>query len=110
MPLPRNRKRDRAQRTMREIYVDIIKKRHHGDIKPNEDMLTNLMRSVYKDGTPVPDKKVAHIMITLLMAGQHSSSAVNAWAMLRLAARPDVLEKLYEEQIRVLRSDLPPLS
>lgn len=110
MPLPRNRKRDRAQRTMREVYVDIIKKRRQGDTKPGEDMLTNLMRSVYKDGTPVPDKEVAHMMITILMAGQHSSSTISAWAMLRLAARPDMMEELYEEQVRVLGSDLPPLT
>ena len=110
MPLPRNRKRYRAQRTMREVYMDIIKKRRQSNTKPTEDMLTNLMRSEYKDGTPLPDKEVAHIMITLLMAGQHSSSTISAWAMLHLAARPDVMEELYQEQVRVLGSDLPPLS
>ena len=34
-------------------------------------MLWNLINSVYKDGTPVPDNETAHMMIGLLMVGQH---------------------------------------
>jgi sterol 14-demethylase len=68
------------------------------------------MRSTYKDGTPVPDLEIAHMMIALLMAGQHSSSSSSSWIMLRLASRPDIQEELYREQIEVLGSDLPPLS
>jgi sterol 14-demethylase len=68
------------------------------------------MDSKYKDGTPVPDKEIAHMMIALLMAGQHSSSSTSSWIMLRLAARPDIMEELYQEQIRVLGPDLRPLT
>ncbi|KAK6614586.1 14 alpha-demethylase [Botrytis cinerea] len=82
-PLPHNRARDHAQRT--------------------------LMRSSYKDGTPVPDKEIANMMIALLMAGQHSSSSSISWIMLRLASRPDIMEELYQEQIQVLGADLPAL-
>jgi len=38
-------------------------------------------------------------MITLLMAGQHTSSSTAAWAFLRIAANPDVLDVLYREQV-----------
>jgi cytochrome P450 len=110
-PLPHNRKRDYAQKKMTQTYMDIIQSRREaGGKRDSEDMIWNLMSSVYKDGTPVPDNEVAHMMIALLMAGQHSSSSTSAWIMLRLATRPDIMEELYQEQISVLGADLPPLT
>ena len=102
-PLPQNRRRDVGQRKMTQIYTDIINaRRAEGDKKESEDMIWNLMRSKYKDGSPVPDTEIAHMMIGLLMAGQHSSSVTSSWIMLHLAAQPEVMEELYQEQLRVL--------
>ncbi|KAM3089056.1 Lanosterol 14-alpha-demethylase, variant 2 [Clarireedia jacksonii] len=109
-PLPHNRARDHAQRTVANTYMDIIKKRRANNEGEKSDIMWQLMRSTYKDGTPVPDKEIAHMMIALLMAGQHSSSSSSSWIMLRLASRPDLMEELYQEQIRVLGADLPPLT
>lgn len=110
-PFPHNRKRDRAQKKMAQTYMDIIQdRRNDGVEKTEDDMIWNLMTCVYKDGTPVPDMEVAHMMIALLMAGQHSSSSSSAWIMLRLATRPDIQEELLAEQKRVLGDDLPPLT
>lgn len=111
-PLPHNRKRDIAHARMREIYLEIIRERRQAGTSEEshtKDMIWNLMRCVYKDGTPIPDKEIAHMMITLLMAGQHSSSAISCWIMLRLASEPEMTEKLYKEQTNALGSDLPPL-
>lgn len=41
------------------------------------------------------------MMIALLMAGQHTSSATGSWALLRLASRPEFIQEVYEEQVRV---------
>lgn len=110
-PLPHNRKRDYAQKRMAQTYMDIIQERRKaGGEKTEEDMIWNLMSCVYKDGTPVPDYEVANMMIALLMAGQHSSSSQIAWAILRLATRPDIQEELLAEQKRVLGEDLPRLT
>ncbi|TKA67526.1 Eburicol 14-alpha-demethylase [Cryomyces minteri] len=110
-PLPQNRKRDFAQRKMAQTYMDIIKARKEaGGKRDSEDMIWNLMSSTYKDGTPIPDKEVAHMMIALLMAGQHSSSSTSSWIILRLATRPDIQEELYREQVDVFGADLPPLT
>ncbi|TVY36867.1 Eburicol 14-alpha-demethylase [Lachnellula subtilissima] len=108
-PLPHNRARDHAQRSVAKTYMDIIQKRRAGNEKEKADIMWQLMSSTYKDGTKVPDKEIAHMMIALLMAGQHSSSSSGTWIMLRLAARPDIMEELYQEQLSVLGSDLPPL-
>lgn len=113
-PLPQNRKRDIAQRKMTQTYMSIIKARREAEAEGKgvreEDMIWNLMSCKYKDGKTIPDKEIAHMMIALLMAGQHSSSATSCWILLRLASRPDITEQLLEEQRRVLGSDLPELT
>ena len=125
-PLPRNWARDRAHRVMTGVYMDIISRRRkarglslnlggkHGEREGKdkdmgdivgrgaegdgeEDMIDNLMGCTYKSGDRIPDVEVAHLMITLLMAGQHSSSSSSAWIMLRLASRPDIVEELFAE-------------
>ncbi|KAK4541553.1 Sterol 14-alpha demethylase [Oleoguttula mirabilis] len=105
-PLPQNRRRDRAQKKMADTYLSIIKQRRaDGDSKSEdreEDMIWNLMNCTYKDGTPIPDREVAHMMIALLMAGQHSSSSTITWIFLRLAARPEIQDELLQEQRDVL--------
>ena len=108
-PLPHNRARDYAQRTVAEAYMNIIRERRNNHEEGNLDIMSQLMNSTYKDGTPVPDQEIAHMMIALLMAGQHSSSSTISWIMLRLASRPHLIEELYQEQIQVLGSDLPAL-
>jgi cytochrome P450 len=104
-PLPQNRRRDRAQQKMTQTYLAIINTRRQSGTTSQTDMITNLMDSTYKDGTPLTDEDVAHIMIALLMAGQHSSSASISWILLRLATRPDTVSALYDEQQRVLGDD-----
>ncbi|KAM0446625.1 hypothetical protein ACHAO4_009297 [Trichoderma viride] len=109
-PLPWNRKRDHAQRTIAKIYMDTIKERKAlGEEDTELDIMKHLMTSVYKNGTAVPDHEIAHMMIALLMAGQHSSSSTSSWIMLRLAQNPKVVEDLYQEQINALGADLPDL-
>jgi sterol 14-demethylase len=106
LPLPHNRRRDAAQKKMSQVYMDIIKERREsGDStsgEREEDMIWNLMNCEYKNGQTIPDKEISHMMIALLMAGQHSSSATISWILLRLASRPDIQEDLLEEQKQVL--------
>lgn len=108
-PLPWNNRRDHAQRTVAKIYMDTIKSRRERGETDSKDIMYHLMNSTYKNGVKVPDHEVAHMMIALLMAGQHSSSSTSSWIMVRLASRPDIMEELYQEQIRNLGPDLPPL-
>ncbi|KAL4811561.1 cytochrome P450 [Aspergillus unguis] len=106
-PLPHNRKRDAAQKKMAETYTEIIKaRRKSNDRGDSEDMVWNLMSCVYKNGTPLPDIEIAHMMIALLMAGQHSSSSTLSWILLHLARNPKIVQELYQEQLNVLGPDM----
>ncbi|KAJ7707412.1 lanosterol 14-alpha-demethylase [Mycena rosella] len=100
LPLASYRKRDRAQKKMSDFYVDIITKRKQNpDGDHQHDMIASLLDQKYRNGDRLRDHEIAHIMIALLMAGQHTSSATLAWTMLHLAARPDIGDALYAEQV-----------
>ncbi|CAE6454863.1 unnamed protein product [Rhizoctonia solani] len=101
LPLPSYWRRDRAQQKMSDFYVNIIQKRKTQSQGDEHDMIAALLNQHYKDGRALSDREVAHIMIALLMAGQHTSSATSSWALLHLADSPEVAEKLYEEQLKV---------
>ena len=99
LPLPVNRRRDRAQQKMTELYTSIIRsRREKGTQSDSQDMIANLMDCAYKDGTPLPEHEIAHLMIGLLMAGQHNTSVTSCWIMLHLAAEPEVQEEIWKEQ------------
>ncbi|KAG6900602.1 hypothetical protein C0993_007825 [Termitomyces sp. T159_Od127] len=119
LPLASYRRRDAAHIKMSAFYVDIIKKRRaSGNVKliyifppflyahkhpcqhGEPDMIEALMQQKYRGGKPLKDHEIAHIMIALLMAGQHTSSATGSWALLHIAANPEIAEALYEEQIK----------
>ncbi|KAI2624307.1 eburicol 14a-demethylase [Hypoxylon sp. NC1633] len=109
-PLPWNRRRDNAQQRLAKIYMDTIQERRSRNDVQGHDILTHLMSSTYKSGVAVPDHEIANMMIALLMAGQHTSSSSSSWIMLWLAARPDVMEELYQEQREILGTDMLPLA
>ncbi|KZV97494.1 cytochrome P450 [Exidia glandulosa HHB12029] len=104
LPLPSYRRRDRAQKAMSDFYVDILRKRQAGKSEHDHDMMASLMGQSYKDGTPLSERDIAHILIALLMAGQHTSSATSSWMLLHVAENPDVGEALYQEQVEKFRN------
>jgi sterol 14alpha-demethylase len=111
LPLPQNRRRDHAQKVMENLYSDIIRRRRQeGNAKGETDMIWTLMDAHYKDGTVIPDAHIARLMIALLMGGQHNTAASGAWIMLNLAHKPHLIEEMYQEQLEILGSPLPPLT
>ncbi|KAH9815292.1 cytochrome P450 [Melampsora americana] len=114
LPLPSYRRRDQAQVAMRKFYLKIIEQRREENREGDSgDMLDALKGQTYKDGTPLTDKAMAHIMIALLMAGQHTSAATGSWLLAHLAERPDLVAELRDEQVEIFghgdENDLDPL-
>ncbi|MCJ1415336.1 Sterol 14-alpha demethylase [Xylographa parallela] len=110
-PLPHNKRRDIARDKMTQIYADIMEdRRKKADGDESQDLISNLMRCVYKDGRSISDEEIAHLMMALLMAGQHSSSVTSSWISLHLAAEPAIAEELYKEQLEVLGNTSAPLT
>ncbi|KAG0353337.1 Lanosterol 14-alpha-demethylase [Gamsiella multidivaricata] len=95
---------------MRGIFMKVIEERRANNITDKTDMLQSLMNQTYKDGTPFTDVDACHLMIALLMAGQHTSSTTATWALLFLAQNPDLVKDLLAEQKDVLGSLDAPLT
>jgi sterol 14alpha-demethylase len=111
LPLPQNRRRDHAQQVMEKLCSDIIRRRRQeGNPDGDTDMIWTLMDVKYKDGTTIPDEHVARMLIRLLMGGQHNTAASGAWIMVNLAHKPELIEEMYKEHLRVLGSPLPALT
>jgi sterol 14-demethylase len=100
LPLPSYRRRDKAQAAMSKFYQEIIKARREGTGDHEHDMLSALQDQKYRDGRALNDVEMAHIMIALLMAGQHTSSATSSWTLLHVAGNPEVQQALYDEQVK----------
>ncbi|KAF9007569.1 lanosterol 14-alpha-demethylase [Cyathus striatus] len=99
VPLPSSRRRDTAQKKLSDFYVHIIRKRREGKGMGSQDMIEALMQQKYHNGSMLKDHEIAHLMITLLMAGQHTSSTTGSWVLLHIAANPSIQEALYQEQV-----------
>ncbi|KAF9437506.1 Lanosterol 14-alpha-demethylase [Entomortierella beljakovae] len=110
LPLPSYFRRDRAHDEMRKIFIKVIEERRANNITDKTDMLQSLMNQTYKDGTPFTDTDACHLMIALLMAGQHTSSTTATWALLFLAQTPKVMQELIDEQKNILGSASVPLT
>ena len=109
-PSPMNWRRDQAREKLTQLYLDIISARMEDGNNTEQDIIWHLMHCKYKDGTRPKPKEIAHMMIALHMAGQHSSAMTCSWVMIRLGQNPDVLAQLYEEQARILGDDLGAIS
>ncbi|KAG0380290.1 Lanosterol 14-alpha-demethylase [Mortierella sp. AD032] len=110
LPLPSYFRRDNAHVQMRNIFKQVIDERRANNVTDKTDMLQSLLNQTYKDGTPFTDVDACHLMIALLMAGQHTSSTTATWALLHLAENPQLVKELLEEQKDVLGSLDAPLT
>ncbi|ORX98854.1 lanosterol 14-alpha demethylase [Basidiobolus meristosporus CBS 931.73] len=110
LPLPSYRKRDEAHIKLTDVFLNIIKNRRQSGDMNNEDILQHLMTATYKDGHQMTDKEVAHMMIALLMAGQHTSAATSTWALIHIAYDPELRSQIYKEQKEIFGEDLKPLN
>ncbi|KIY69104.1 lanosterol 14-alpha-demethylase [Cylindrobasidium torrendii FP15055 ss-10] len=105
LPLPHNWRRDAAHKKISQFYVDIIKRRRENrrDDEAEYDIVNALRDQKYRGGDPVTDSEVGHMLIALLMAGQHTSMSTGSWTLLHIAADPELGEKLFAEQVQHFR-------
>ncbi|KAJ3236183.1 Lanosterol 14-alpha-demethylase [Chytriomyces hyalinus] len=102
LPLPSYFARDNANREMTNFFKSIIKKRRANNETETLDVLNGLMKAEYKDGSRPSDDAISHLMIALLLGGQHTSSTTSSWMLFELARRPEIIADLLKEQSMVL--------
>jgi cytochrome P450 len=62
-----------------------------------DDVLAMLLKTRHEDGTPLADRELRDILVTLLMQGHMSTGTALAWALERLTRHPAMLERLRAE-------------
>jgi cytochrome P450 len=83
------------------VHAAIAQRRHEG-VGTRSDILSGLLRASAENSDGLSDEEIRDQLITLLFAGHDTSSSTVAFALWELAHRPDLLERLREEQTRVL--------
>jgi len=89
LPIPKHIQRSKARQRLAEIFGEKIRERRklhsqQGPSRESVDVLDVLLASRYKDGRAPTDDEMTGLLITLLFAGQHTSSITSAWTIIYL--------------------------
>jgi cytochrome P450 len=90
-----------------EIVFSEISQRRQSPHSGRLDVLSLLLDVRDEAGEGFSDREVRDQLMTLMFAGHDTSTSTLTFMMYELARRPDVIEKLQEEQDRVLGGDVP---
>ena len=99
-PLPAFRRRDRAREAVSTLLARIMQGRRHEAGASHEDFLQTLMAFRDERDAPLPDHVIVGLLLTLVFAGQHTSSAMAAWCAILLHQHPEYLPAIRDEQRR----------
>ena len=88
------------------VFAEIAHRRRSPD-SGRMDVLSLLLDVRDEAGEGFSDREVRDQLMTLMFAGHDTSTSTLTFMMYELARRPDVIEKLQEEQDRVLGGDVP---
>jgi cytochrome P450 len=88
------------------VFAEIAQRRQSPD-SGRMDVLSLLLDVRDEAGEGFSDREVRDQLMTLMFAGHDTSTSTLTFMMYELARRPDVIEKLQEEQDRVLGGETP---
>ncbi|VAI26868.1 unnamed protein product [Triticum turgidum subsp. durum] len=101
MPTPTNQRRDKAHIRLKEIFTKIIRSRRSSN-RAEEDVLQRLMDSKYKDGRSTTEAEISGIIMALVFAGKHSSTAASTWTGAFMLSNTKFLIAAMEEQKHII--------
>nr|CAB3491826.1 unnamed protein product [Digitaria exilis] len=101
-PFPSSWRRDKAHAKLKNIFAEIVRSRKSSN-RCEEDVLQSLIDSKYKDGRPTTEAEVTGLIMVILFAGKHTSSASSTWTGARLLSHPQCLEAAIKEQQEILK-------
>jgi len=77
-----------------DVLGQIRARRADPGLTARTDVLSLLLQATLEDGSALPDEDVRDELVTLLLAGHDTSSALLTWAAYELARAPDVADRL----------------
>ncbi len=108
LPLPANRRFERALSTIDETVHRIIRERRRGGREDGDDLLGMLMGARDEEtGEGMSDRQIRDEVTTIYLAGHETTAVTLAWAWYLLSKSPDVARGVREEVRRVLGDRTP---
>ena len=77
-----------------EVLAQIRARRDDPELESRSDVLSLLLQARSEDGSGLSDADLRDELVTLLVAGHETTSALLAWAVHELARAPDVADRL----------------
>lgn len=100
-PTLANRRRDRAHAKVSEMLNGIVRScKSYNQVE--NDVLQNLIESKYRDGRSTTEGEVTGMIMSLLLAGKHISTATSVWTGAHLLASTRSLTSALEEQKKIV--------
>ena len=91
----------RLQRALAEldeiVYAEIGDRRRLHPEARGDDLLSLLVQAHGADGTAMTDREIRDEIVTMLMAGQETTTSALSWSFERLARHPEVADRLADE-------------
>ncbi len=100
LPIPAHRTRDQARRKIVKLLNEIIENRRSAGSEP-DDFMNTLMQASYKDGRKLTNDEITGILLTVLFAGQHTSTVLATWTGLEVANAPESVDWVRDEMQQV---------
>lgn len=97
IPLPANRRFDRALAAMHAVIDDIVQ-RYRRDGTDHHDLLSQMLRAHDSEtGESMTDAQVHDEVISILAAGAETTADTLTWACYLISEHPDVQERIRDE-------------
>lgn len=98
----------RQSRDLDDDLFALISARRRGDHNVSgQNVLDDLLDAKHEDGTPLADREVRDALITILIAGHETTALALSWALAEIAQHPDVVDRLWDELVRVTGGEPP---
>ncbi len=110
LPLPSERRYERAVRDLDQIVFGIIRDRRaaaSNTAKDTGDLLGTLLAVRDENGIPMTDQQLRDETLTLLLAGHETTATALTWTWYLLSQHPEVEQKLHAE-LNVVLGGRPP--
>ena len=101
IPVPKMVRCHRARDQLRTVIGDVIRERRQHPLEP-ADFLQVLTEAEYANGEPVPDHRLVNLILMMIWVGYETTNGHLAWSFIDLLQNPRELQKVFDEQRRML--------
>lgn len=108
LPLPANRRFEKALQTIDEAVQGIIRERRSSRQERGDDLLSMLMEARDEEtGETMSDRQIRDEVTTIYLAGHETTAVTLAWTWYLLSKSPEAARRVRQEVSRVLGERTP---